>query len=138
VLASVGRGGRARRDETGGLLTGAQATAERRRRKLRVARALERGSKLESEVARGGGGWGWCSPYIGARGAPGRGGNGQRYWLNAIDGWGGLRRGLTEGFRAGELKLRSDISMLEDGQWKWSGAVVAQPSTVAWTGRRRG
>jgi hypothetical protein len=41
-----------------------------------VMRALERRSKLESEVGRGDGGWGWCSPYIGARGAPGRGGNG--------------------------------------------------------------
>jgi hypothetical protein len=40
-------------------------------------RALERGKELKREVGRGGGSWGWCPPYIGVGGAPGRGNNGR-------------------------------------------------------------
>jgi hypothetical protein len=40
---------------------------------------------LESEGERCGGGWGWCSPFIGTGGAPGSGGNGRLNGFNAID-----------------------------------------------------
>jgi hypothetical protein len=55
------------------MLTGAQAVVERqrddgggRRRKLHVARALERRGVLKSGVERCSEGRGWCSPFIGA------------------------------------------------------------------------
>jgi hypothetical protein len=75
VLASIGRGGRGRRDGAEGGLTGARAVAKRWRngggggwRKKCVARALECGRKLESEGRRCGRGWGSLGVYIGGRG----------------------------------------------------------------------
>jgi hypothetical protein len=59
-------------------------------------RAKEGERELRSEGKRCGALWGWCSPFIGWRGALGRGvqgGNGRRYGLNAIDGWSGIKSG---------------------------------------------
>jgi hypothetical protein len=61
-----------------------------RRWKELIVRALHTGRGLERKGRRGGGGSGWCSPFIGARGKPGRGGNDQLNGLNAIDGGEGL------------------------------------------------
>jgi hypothetical protein len=49
------------------------ATVDRRLQwKLHDASALERGRELKSGLHRCGEGWGWCLPFIGARGVPGR------------------------------------------------------------------
>jgi hypothetical protein len=71
---------------------------------LLIARVLESGRELESEGERCGGGWGWCSPFIGARGTPRRGGNGWLNGFNAIDSGEGLRGGLIRVFKVGEGK----------------------------------
>jgi hypothetical protein len=69
--------------EFDGLLTRAQAAVwrlgdggEERLWLEVVARVKEGAKRLEKEGIRCGEVWGWCSPFIGAGGAPGRGGRG--------------------------------------------------------------
>jgi hypothetical protein len=57
---------------------------------LLIVLALESGRELESEGERCGGGRGCCSPFIGARGALGRAGNGWFNDFNSIDRMEGL------------------------------------------------
>jgi hypothetical protein len=64
---------------------------------------------------RGGAGRGWCSPFIRAKGPPGRGGNGQLNGFIAIDGRKGLRRGLNGGFKVGQGKCLISIMRHETG-----------------------
>jgi hypothetical protein len=83
------------------------------RQKTHVARVLEGRGELESEGRRGGGGQGWCSPFIRARGVPEIGNNGRLNGFNAIDGGEGLRGGLNWGFKAGEGKCLTRITRSE-------------------------
>jgi hypothetical protein len=76
---------------------------------------LESGRKLESDGERCGGGRGWCSPFIGAGGASGRGGIGRLNGFNTIDRQEGLRGGLIKGFKAGEGKCLTIITRHEVG-----------------------
>jgi hypothetical protein len=93
-----------------GLLTGAGAvvwrsgdSGEERRWLELIARAKEGAKGLEREGKRCGEVRGWCSPFIGARGTPGRGGRGVTVVLMSLTPLkmarlrGGLRRGLDGG-----------------------------------------
>jgi hypothetical protein len=62
---------------------------------------------------------GWCSHFIGAGGAPRRGGNGRLNGFNTIDGGEGLRGGLIGGFKAKEGKCLTGITRREIEQWGW-------------------
>jgi hypothetical protein len=80
---------------------------------LLITRVLESGRELESKGERCGGGQGWFSPFIGAGGAPGRGGNNRLNGFNAIDDWDRLRGGLIKGFKVGEGKCLTSIMRRE-------------------------
>jgi hypothetical protein len=103
VLAGDGGGGRAGRGGAREVLTGDGRVAKRwrtggneRRRLELVARVKEGAKGLGREGMRCGESWGSHRPFIAAGGAPergGRGSNGGINGVNAIEGWGEVKRG---------------------------------------------